>query len=188
MGGNTPLNQVALVPHEVRRPQVGEKYVSVHVIPANSFSWSAAATTTYVTSPAFTPPAALTALFDSYRVKNLRILLSWRPQSTSGGSSQTTFAVAFDPSNFTSTPTYDQICNYRNSGQQLFTVDTPVADYLIRGCTSEYSGHLSNAPFDTTTTWTTGQFAIAPMFGPTDAQTIFYQYEWTVEYMDPRNL
>lgn len=112
--------------------------------------------------------------------------MMWRPGGTGDSSSIASFSVAFDPSQFATTPTYDQINNYRNSGSHLFTTERPAIEYYVQGCTNENSNTLNNDFLDCVQTWPAGQFAIAPMFAA--STSIYYTLEWMVEYSEPRNL
>jgi hypothetical protein len=96
------------------------------------------------------------------------------------------FAVAHDPTLFTGTPTFDQVVAYHDASLKVFTADAPAVDYVIHNATSRSGSVLSDDFIDTTGSWQSGAFAIAP--GGSTSGTIAYMLEWTCEFRGQKNL
>jgi len=148
--------------------------------------WTASSTTTILT-PSFSPSAAEANLYDTYRVKSLHIRLVWRPASLSDSQAQMPFAVAFDPSLFSGTPSFDVLMGYsRNSRMLTFDSSHMMQVYHINDCTNELDKNIDSGPIDCTESWTVGAFAAAPVAAVT--ATIMYEYVWDVEFYTQRSL
>jgi hypothetical protein len=97
------------------------------------------------------------------------------------------FAVSFDPSLFSGTPTFDQLMGYsRNSRMLTFDSSHMMQVYHIADCTNELDKNIDSGPIDCTEAWTVGAFAIAPVAALT--AVIMFEYVWDVEFFTQRSL
>jgi hypothetical protein len=173
-------NEVTVRRPEVRKPADTDVVNLVLNGPLTTMTFTPTGSTTVVTLT-----LALTAMYqqlwDTYRVKNLRIRYVNRTSATAD-----VFAVAHDATLFTGTPTFDQIVAYHDASLKVFTPDAPSIDYVIHNVTSRNGSTLSDDFIDTTGSWQAGAFAMSNS-GPTGG-TISYMLEWTCEFRGQKNV